>query len=566
MRDHGIRILRVHADDGADAGGRVSGAIFCSRILESLDELGWRVGPGEVEENPEIFGKRLVRFGEGEAQLRREQDGFGPELAQDEIRRQLAGLQRPVEGGVSLEKGKPEPEYEGGCGGEGFVDEDAVARKENQGAVDLIHGREEIEVGERNQLAGDFIPVGHRFGIPVHLVESELADGQEGWQESLTQADAQFAQEAEPADALPQVDPAGRKGSLVEERAGREDRGYAVLFEKGIPFRGVAKEGQRQVDRDPAGEDRGKVKEGRHGSRREKDPDAVIVSIGFRTPGMCDGESGAERLAMGERAQVAAEVDKEFGVAMLAEAADGGGGEGGAEVVALGKGFDGEILEKGAGLASVDLIRRDRAAEVHGYRIGKAAGHLVEIPEPVEREDRSPERIHVDRDYRTSGLADDQFESFLKLVEHAGARELSLGEDADHVPLLERVRRGANGVLGPAGGNGDDIEEPEEPGKGSDPEKMIDDDEPHRSGAGHGENEGVHVADVIADEEDAARGRDEIVVEGFDAINEAGEQGAEEPEQVTGQELGDEAGDSEETGAEPRGLRGWFRRGSVFLR
>ena len=135
-------------------------------------------------------------------------------------------------------------------------------------------------------------------------------------------------------------------------------------------------------------------------------------------------------------------------------------------------------------------------------------------PEPTQvkgHDDRLPVRGH---------LARRELEAALELGELAVLADGALGEDADHLALLQQPRQEGDGVAAAAAGDGHHLEEVQEPFEVPAGVDLPFHDEAHRPRAGHLHQGPVQPTDVVAQEHDPAGGRQ--VVQADDLEAEAG--------------------------------------------
>ena len=92
------------------------------------------------------------------------------------------------------------------------------------------------------------------------------------------------------------------------------------------------------------------------------------------------------------------------------------------------------------------LLRGNRLPECHRDRVGNAARPFPEITSALKGKDGAPEPVHPHRHHRRPGLARDQLKPAPQPQQRAGAAQLSLGKNADHLPGPDAFRRRADGL------------------------------------------------------------------------------------------------------------------------
>src|SRR6185436_11605210 len=86
-------------------------------------------------------------------------------------------------------------------------------------------------------------------------------------------------------------------------------------------------------------------------------------------------------------------------------------------------------------------VRWQRLAEGHGQWIGNALGPFCEKPTPLKAEDAAPHTIQVCGNDRHLPSLHDPFEAAAERQQRAGAGDLSFGEDADDLSVVECLPR-----------------------------------------------------------------------------------------------------------------------------
>ena len=152
-------------------------------------------------------------------------------------------------------------------------------------------------------------------------------------------------------------------------------------------------------------------------------------------------------------------------------------------------------------------VRRQRLAERAVEMPGNVLRPLLEEDAAAEAEDAAPEMIQADRDDRGRRLLDDVLEAALEGAEKADPRNGPFREDADEVPLGQRVARHAQRLQDRPGAatavDRNHVRPAQDPAQDRDVEKPVPDDEPNppRKRSGRDQDQRVEPAHVIADQE-----------------------------------------------------------------
>src|SRR6185503_2575744 len=96
-------------------------------------------------------------------------------------------------------------------------------------------------------------------------------------------------------------------------------------------------------------------------------------------------------------------------------------------------------------------IRRQRRAEGHRQWVGNALRPFCEKPTPLKAEDAAPHAIQVCGNDRHVSSLHNPFEASPERQQRAGAGDLSFGEDADDLSVVECLPRVAEGSENHAG-------------------------------------------------------------------------------------------------------------------
>ena len=257
------------------------------------------------------------------------------------------------------------------------------------------------------------------------------------------------------------------------------------------------------------------------------------------------GGQQCPRYCWRKRRGVAVEAEDEAFVA--GEAGEGGAGAEGDDVGGVGVG--GVVDEFGAGHHLGEGF--DGAVDDAALGVADVLGPLGEEFAALEGEDAAVEAVEIDGDDLGIGLTGHELEASAELIDHAVAGDLAFGEEADDLALFERSGDGADGVLGPGGGDRDGADEAHEPFEPPEIVEGVPHDEADGAAAGGADDEGIDVADVIGQKEDAAGSGDALDVDGLYTIEEADGGEHEEAHEVLGQQAHDvdgcgESGDGED--------------------
>ena len=141
----------------------------------------------------------------------------------------------------------------------------------------------------------------------------------------------------------------------------------------------------------------------------------------------------------------------------------------------------------------------------HGrYVHGKLLRPFRKKPSSFKGKNGSPERIHVDRNYRCPGPAGDQFETFPHFIHKARPRDLALRENADQVALFYGLGHRHDGIFGALFRNRNHAKQMHEPGQQGVVEESIIYREDDFAVAGRGQDQRIDITHVIRNQESPA--------------------------------------------------------------
>lgn len=240
-----------------------------------------------------------------------------------------------------------------------------------------------------------------------------------------------------------------------------------------------------------------------------------------------EGDADGKEHPAGEGG-VIAPVDHGDVAHLALQSRDAGASEVSAEFLASLVGGLTEDEETFADVGDVGFFRRDRDVEGNSDRIWNAGGHFPEEEAALEGKDGTPKAVEPDRDDRGAGAAGDEFEAFFKLEQRAAAAEFAFGKNADDFACGQFFRGEPDSVLGVRFRDRDGFDPAKNEVERGDVVDGAVDQKSHGTRAGELQHNGVHVGEVVGNEEHPAGAREISQALDGDAINEGAQEAAKE--------------------------------------
>ena len=417
--------------------------------------------------------------------------------------------------------------------GEAETVEDRQARQQHRllgqdiGVLDLAQVREEVAVGKldplgfagttaREEQGGLLVPAPARQ--PQERGEGpgrQQSRGEEGRQHIRLPESLEFLGDVEATVAPREV------GELLQElgpeRFGGDDEVDLRAAQARSPL--LAAERVVEVHRHLAREETGEVRDRGADARREDDAHPAGGREATEPTGH-DPPQGEQRGA-GELTATDGAVDEGDATGLADQPMHDLATEVAVQRFVLGEGLAGEFEQAQAGGGV--LGGRERRPDDHMQRTREVARKLPEELAAAVAEDRTPQPIDDHRDDRHAGPARDELVAPTQRQHAARAGEAALGEDADDLAARQGVGRPLDRVLGLLLGDRHGPHHARDHAHHRHALETFPGEEAYRPAEQDADDDGVHVGDMVADDQRAAGGRQVLQSLGPDAVEELAE-------------------------------------------